>query len=264
MKPEACDILITTEYLEHIDDPLGFVKRWMSQAKYCVLSSPVAGDRGAFKEGGHIWSFDFIDFAKFFDVGGQEVIHSVEFRMAVYDMFLGLGRRKGLIHSTGQRIKEPVSTLVLRLARQAIIKALRDWNPEPVHRWGDIAALDAGEFEGDIPGYFSMGHHVAGFESDGQAAVNAKAKWPWMDVHVAPFKAGSKRYIVGVGTCKASEIDALASVSEYLVLYGSGQDERKAVETGTKFGKLIFRERITDGSLCVFAVTAKGPDSQPS
>lgn len=90
---QDCDIVILTEFLEHVADPFDIVRRWLPKAKYSVISSPNQGDRGEFKEGGHLWSFDESDFPALFEAGGHEIVRKHEFPMAVYQMFLGLGRR---------------------------------------------------------------------------------------------------------------------------------------------------------------------------
>lgn len=94
VEPEDCDVVILTEFLEHIADPLGMVKRWLPKARYSVISSPLEGDRGEFQESGHIWSFDREDFDAFFDRGGHELIEWFDFEMSIYKMFLGLGKRR--------------------------------------------------------------------------------------------------------------------------------------------------------------------------
>ena len=254
-KPEKCDILVITEFLEHIEDPTRFVERWMPLAKYCVLSSPVAGDRGKFKESGHLWSFDRDDIDGFFRKGQHEIVHGVEFRMAVYQMFLGLGRRIGL-PKPKDRPREPLSVLSLRIARQAVIRCLRDSNPGPVHRLRHIAALGCGEFSGDIPGYFSMGHWVVGFERDANAGLEAQRKWPWMTVTVQEFRSGSQRYEVGIAPADVpeAELRALAARCNYLAVYGSGQTERAARNLAKEIGKQIFREQRSQGTISVWAL----------
>jgi len=91
---EECDIVILTEFLEHVFDPFDIVRRWLPLAKYSVISSPNQGDRGDFREGGHLSSFDPEDFPALFSAGGHEIVKKHEFPMAMYQMFLALGRNQ--------------------------------------------------------------------------------------------------------------------------------------------------------------------------
>jgi hypothetical protein len=90
------DILILCEVLEHLADPMAVVERWMPKAKYCFLSSPLDGDRGADHSGGeHSWSFEEKDFHDFFERGNHELLLTEKFQMGPYTLFMALGKLKG-------------------------------------------------------------------------------------------------------------------------------------------------------------------------
>ena len=90
--PRECDVLVMCEFLEHIADPVGFVKEWMPLAKYAVISHPLVGD-GHDPEKGHYWAYDIHDFRDWFAMTGFEVMHEQYFRMG-YHMILGTGVKK--------------------------------------------------------------------------------------------------------------------------------------------------------------------------
>lgn len=93
--PGECDILVLCEILEHLADPLDLVRQWMPKAKYCVLSSPLLGDRGNDVSGGeHAWSFSEPDFEEFFSEGGHEVLDSAIIPAGQYRIYLARSRRK--------------------------------------------------------------------------------------------------------------------------------------------------------------------------
>jgi hypothetical protein len=91
MEPIPCDILVMCEFLEHIIDPVGFVKAWMPLAKYAVISHPLVGDGGD-PEPGHPWAYYDVDFANWFPTGGHEMREAWTFPMG-YHMVIGWGER---------------------------------------------------------------------------------------------------------------------------------------------------------------------------
>ena len=90
--PRACDILVMCEFLEHIADPVTFVKEWMPLARYAIISHPLVGD-GHDPEKGHFWAYDLADFRNWFEMAGHEIIHEQPFKMG-YHMILGIGERQ--------------------------------------------------------------------------------------------------------------------------------------------------------------------------
>lgn len=91
-KPRGCDILVMCEFLEHIADPISFVKGWGTLAKYVVISHPLVGD-GHDPEKGHYWAYDIDDFRAWFEMSGHNVLYEGPFKMG-YHMILGVGVKK--------------------------------------------------------------------------------------------------------------------------------------------------------------------------
>jgi len=91
IEPQECDVLVLCEFLEHIVDPIKFVKEWMPLAKYVVIGHPLVGD-GYDPEAGHMWAYNDEDFRAWFPLGGHRAIEAVEFPMG-YRMVLGWGKR---------------------------------------------------------------------------------------------------------------------------------------------------------------------------
>lgn len=89
--PVKCDILILTEFLEHIDDPVALVKAWLPLARYVVIGHPL-NDPGTV-EPGHIWTYTLADYMAWYPMGGHEHIESHLFAGPFPEMVLGCGRR---------------------------------------------------------------------------------------------------------------------------------------------------------------------------
>ena len=90
--PIPCDILVMTEFLEHIIDPKAFVRQWMPLARYVIIGHPLVGD-GHDPEEGHPWAYYDVDFANWFVEGGHEMVEAWTFPMG-YRMAIGWGRQK--------------------------------------------------------------------------------------------------------------------------------------------------------------------------
>lgn len=86
-----CDILILCEFLEHIHDPVTFVKEWLPLAKYVVIGHPLVQD-GWDPEEGHIWAYYPDDFEAWFPMGGHTLREWQLFPMG-YQMIMGWGER---------------------------------------------------------------------------------------------------------------------------------------------------------------------------
>lgn len=92
MTPTPCDILVLTEFLEHIDDPIGLVKRWLPLARYAVIGHPVDDPGGI--EPGHAWSYNERDFDNWAILGGHQQIESRRFAMGPFEkMIIGSSKR---------------------------------------------------------------------------------------------------------------------------------------------------------------------------
>jgi hypothetical protein len=95
LQPEACDVLILCEFLEHIPEPSSLVSDWLPLAKQCVISHPLDGDiTGDLSAGEHQWSYSEEDFRNWFTIGGHELVEHEVFKMGGYQIILGRGRRQ--------------------------------------------------------------------------------------------------------------------------------------------------------------------------
>lgn len=96
IKPIDCDILVLSEVLEHLADPLKVVKDWLPRAKYALISSPLEGDlKSDGSAGEHVHSFSASDFNDFVEAGLHTVVKEVTFQMGIYTIQQMLTKRKG-------------------------------------------------------------------------------------------------------------------------------------------------------------------------
>lgn len=91
IEPQACDILILTEFLEHIDDPIGLVQRWLPLAKYALIGHPL-NDPGTV-EPGHIWSYTLDDYLAWCALGRHHPVETHLFSGPFPEMVMGLTER---------------------------------------------------------------------------------------------------------------------------------------------------------------------------
>jgi hypothetical protein len=90
--PLLCDILVLTEFLEHVPEPMKIVKDWFPLAKYVVVGHPLNDPGG--NEPGHLWSYDLDDFRMWFKYGGHLLLTWEEFSEGSFpQMVLGHGIR---------------------------------------------------------------------------------------------------------------------------------------------------------------------------
>jgi len=89
--PRDCDVLILTEFLEHIDDPEGLVREWLPYAKHAVIGHPLEDPGGI--EPGHIWSYELADFNRWFDLGGHRLLEAHLFAGPFPQMVMGVSER---------------------------------------------------------------------------------------------------------------------------------------------------------------------------
>jgi hypothetical protein len=92
MEPIDCDVLVLCEFLEHIDDPIAFVKAWGPHARFMVIGHPLVGD-GHDQEVGHVWAYTPDDYRAWFPLAGHEAKEAWSFPMAGYHMVIGWGQR---------------------------------------------------------------------------------------------------------------------------------------------------------------------------
>jgi len=93
-----CDILVMCEILEHVADPVALAARWMPEAKYCVLSSPLGGDvEKDYSDGEHVHSFDEKDFESFVREGKHTILTKTDLRMGVYTIRMLVTKRNDSI-----------------------------------------------------------------------------------------------------------------------------------------------------------------------
>jgi hypothetical protein len=91
--PYPCDILVMTEFLEHVTDPLAIVKAWGPLAKWMVVGHPLDEPDPPY-EPGHNWSYTREDWRNWFHVAGHHWWEELRFPMAAWDaMVIGHGCR---------------------------------------------------------------------------------------------------------------------------------------------------------------------------
>ena len=93
IEPQDSDILILTEVLEHLTDPLKVVGDWMPRAKWSVIGHPLVG-AGPDDEPGHRWAYDLADFNNWFSANGHALLEAFHFSMGPYpSMVIGVSYR---------------------------------------------------------------------------------------------------------------------------------------------------------------------------
>lgn len=91
VEPQACDVLILTEFLEHIHDAVGLVQRWLPLAQFAVIGHPINDPGGI--EPGHIWSYDHQDYFNWLQMGGHYPLETHLFAGPFPEMVMGVSRR---------------------------------------------------------------------------------------------------------------------------------------------------------------------------
>jgi hypothetical protein len=92
VEPTEMDVLVMTEFLEHIDDPLTFTKEWMAKTKNAIIGHPL-NDPGTI-EPGHAWSYDLYDFKMWFSANGFDLLEFHLFSLGSFpEMVMGIGAR---------------------------------------------------------------------------------------------------------------------------------------------------------------------------
>lgn len=84
LEPVDCDILVMTEFLEHLADPIAVAERWMPHARWAVIGHPLNEPDPPY-EHGHAWSYDMDDLHAWFAFGEMPIWEIFRFRMGYYD-----------------------------------------------------------------------------------------------------------------------------------------------------------------------------------
>ena len=93
-EPQECDLLVMCEFLEHVDDPISIVQKWLPLAKWAIIGHPLYEPNPPY-ETGHIWSYTREDWYAWFEMAGHHVWERLEFPMGYYDtMVIGHSCRK--------------------------------------------------------------------------------------------------------------------------------------------------------------------------
>lgn len=94
LKPIDCDLLVMTEFLEHVADPLAIVDAWMPHARWALIGHPLDEPDPPY-EHGHAWSYSMQDWADWFHRNNFHIWERVTFPMGYYEnMVMGHGSRK--------------------------------------------------------------------------------------------------------------------------------------------------------------------------
>lgn len=93
VEPFECDILVMTEFLEHVDNPVSIVQGWLPKAKWSIIGHPL-NEPDPPIEPGHVWSYTRDDWRRWFTLGGHRWHEEFRFPMGGWDeMILGHGQR---------------------------------------------------------------------------------------------------------------------------------------------------------------------------
>lgn len=91
LEPMDCDILVMTEFLEHLADPLTVASKWMPHAKWAVIGHPLNEPDPPY-EHGHAWSYSMEDFLGWFGLAPMPIWEVFRFPMGYYEeMVMGHG-----------------------------------------------------------------------------------------------------------------------------------------------------------------------------
>jgi len=95
LEPIDCDLLVMTEFLEHVHDPITLTRRWMPHADWALIGHPLNEPDPPY-EPGHVWSYTKTDWANWFHDNNFQIWERVIFPMGYWDeMVMGHGSRRG-------------------------------------------------------------------------------------------------------------------------------------------------------------------------
>lgn len=84
VEPRECDLLVMTEFLEHVADPEAIVRAWLPKAKWAIIGHPLDEPDPPI-EPGHIWSYTRDDWRRWFKLGGHQIWEEFRFPMSGWD-----------------------------------------------------------------------------------------------------------------------------------------------------------------------------------
>jgi SAM-dependent methyltransferase len=91
VEPMDCDILVMTEFLEHLADPMAVAAAWMPHAKWAVIGHPLNEPDPPY-EHGHSWSYTEEDWRNWFALTPMPIWEMFKFPMGYYpEMIMGHG-----------------------------------------------------------------------------------------------------------------------------------------------------------------------------
>lgn len=91
LAPIDCDLLVMTEFLEHVTDPVKITSDWMPHARMALIGHPLDEPDPGY-EHGHSWSYDDEDWLDWFRNNGFNVWERMHFPMGYWDrMVMGHG-----------------------------------------------------------------------------------------------------------------------------------------------------------------------------
>jgi 2-polyprenyl-3-methyl-5-hydroxy-6-metoxy-1,4-benzoquinol methylase len=92
IEPFPGDVLVLCEVLEHLNDPLAMVRKWLPKFKAAVISHPIDEPLDSGLSGGdHCWSVSEQDLRDWFTVGGYWLREAEIFPMGSYKIGLARG-----------------------------------------------------------------------------------------------------------------------------------------------------------------------------
>lgn len=95
LEPIDCDLLVMTEFLEHVADPVAIARSWMGQARWALIGHPLDEPDPGY-EHGHAWSYTEEDWVDWFHRVDFHIWEKVVYPMGHWErMILGHGSRNG-------------------------------------------------------------------------------------------------------------------------------------------------------------------------
>jgi SAM-dependent methyltransferase len=93
VEPIECDLLVMTEFLEHLAEPLQVADAWMAKARWALVGHPL-DEPEPYVEFGHSWSYSLSDFDAWFSRVSFNVDDLKIFSMGPFPkMIIGYGHK---------------------------------------------------------------------------------------------------------------------------------------------------------------------------